>query len=441
MISWPWAPQLSERDDEESSEGGIDPLSTEPIAESIGVSLVPGVRERQQHPRFVTAMAVSTWVCESFGDEVFAEDGVTPPWLVFEWYMVEGLVRCRGNASKDLAGLPGRNKADLAIKQKVSLSARRYLKTPSVFGFHGIYRQLARNLGVEREGNLGDCGFELLSIWAKEQKLTGFLGTGDGPGRRTLERVRDALRSGLADGRVARSGGWAGWKFFGDHLAPYELGLREGRFLSRALLDDPRGLRTEILRFLVSQRGKQTWRAKYSEKQFHEALLKCAGPELAEYLRAILAYEEFSRLLQNAFDHCLFEMTRRNSKVSVRDLGRLDHVQIASKRLPPLFRVVAERLAPLEREGHVNFQLNFGSLGERQTSQQWVECLMDHHCRVQRAKPPDGKQPWVECYDDHTYRSRPLYLRKDPPDSDAGYVHQYRTRPLWSFAEDLRMLR
>jgi hypothetical protein len=60
MTTWAWAPQLSDRDDEESSEGGIDPLGTEPIAESLGVALSPGVRERQQHPRFVTAMAVST---------------------------------------------------------------------------------------------------------------------------------------------------------------------------------------------------------------------------------------------------------------------------------------------------------------------------------------------------------------------------------------------
>ncbi|MCX6922602.1 MAG: hypothetical protein NT154_05215 [Verrucomicrobia bacterium] len=441
MTTWAWAPQLSDRDDEESSEGGIDPLGTEPIAESLGVALSPGVRERQQHPRFVTAMAVSTWLCESFAEDEFAKDGVTPPWLVFEWYAVEGLVRSRGNTSKDLGGLPGRNKADLAIKQRVPLSARRYLKTPSVFGFHGVHRQLARNLGIERDGNLGDHGFDLLTSWTKEQGLNGFCSTAEGPGRRVVERMREALRAGLDEGRVARGGGWEGWDFFGNHLAPYEIGRREGRFLSQQLLADREGFRAEILQFLVSDQGKRVWRANHSERQFHGALLKRATPRLAELLRAIAAYEEFARLLQDAFDECLYEITRRNARVSMRDLSRLDYVQSASKRVPQIFRSVAVRVSPFEQEGKFNFKQDFGSLGERQSPQQWAKCLMDHHCRIQKEKPPEGKQPWVECYDDQTFRSRPLYLREDPPVPDSGYVHQFRTNPLWSFATDLRMIR
>ena len=440
MNAFAWAPQLSLRDDEESSEGGIDPLGTEPIAESLGVALSPGVRERQQHPRFVTAMAISTWLCESFSDVEVAKDGVTPPWLVFEWYLVEGLVRSRGNARKDLAGLPGRNKADLAIKQKVRLSARRYLKTPSVFGFHGVYRQLARNLGIERDGNLGDNGFDLLTIWSKEQDLTGFCGTAQGTGKRILEQLRDAVRAGLGEGCVARGGGWEGWEFFGHHLAPIEIGRREGRFLRQQLLADQAGFRAEILRFLVSRQGRRAWRANNSELQFHRALLKKATPRLAELLWAIGAYEEFARLLQDAFDECLFEVNRRNTRVSVRDLSRLAFVQHASTRIPQIFRSVAERLSPFEMEGRFNFRQDFGSLGERQSPLQWAQCLVDHHCRVQKNKPPEGKQPWVECYDDHTFHSRPLYPREDPPLPNGGYVHRYRTNPLWSFAADLRMI-
>lgn len=65
MIIYASGPLLTERDEVESAEGGIDPLGTEPIAETLGVMLSPGVRERQLHPRFLTAMAVSMWATHS----------------------------------------------------------------------------------------------------------------------------------------------------------------------------------------------------------------------------------------------------------------------------------------------------------------------------------------------------------------------------------------
>lgn len=142
--------------------------------------LSPGVRERQEHPRFLTAMVVSMSLCEVYPSDTTARDGVTPLWLVFEWYVVEGLVRMLGKNSEAIKGLPGRNKAATALKDDVPLSARRYLKTPSVFGFHGIYRQLARNLRLEQDGSLSERGFELLNIWTQEQGLAGFVGSKDG---------------------------------------------------------------------------------------------------------------------------------------------------------------------------------------------------------------------------------------------------------------------
>ena len=95
MTTYAVAPLLTERDDAESSEGGIDPLGLYTIADALGVRLVPGVRERQSHPRFLTAMAVSLAVCgdPSFEDETVAVDGVSEPWMVLEWYLVEGIAR------------------------------------------------------------------------------------------------------------------------------------------------------------------------------------------------------------------------------------------------------------------------------------------------------------------------------------------------------------
>ena len=53
------APVLSERDVAPGTEGGIDPLGLAAIADRLGTKLVPGVRERQQHPRFLTARSES----------------------------------------------------------------------------------------------------------------------------------------------------------------------------------------------------------------------------------------------------------------------------------------------------------------------------------------------------------------------------------------------
>ena len=55
MQSSALAPLLTEKDEIESGEGGIDPLGTEPFADRLAIKLVPGVRERQRHPRFLTA--------------------------------------------------------------------------------------------------------------------------------------------------------------------------------------------------------------------------------------------------------------------------------------------------------------------------------------------------------------------------------------------------
>ncbi len=47
-----------------------------------------------QRIRFLTAIAAGAKVCETFEPEDIAADGVTPPWLVYEWYVTAALVRC-----------------------------------------------------------------------------------------------------------------------------------------------------------------------------------------------------------------------------------------------------------------------------------------------------------------------------------------------------------
>lgn len=100
---------------------------------------------------------------------------------------------------------------------------------------------------------------------------------------------------------------------------------------------DGKGFRREVLDFLTSPSGQRVWgreveSKRLSERAFHEALRSRASTELRRLLMAIDAYERFARLIQNAFDDCLYEMTRRRGYVSASQLGRLDTVRRASRQ-------------------------------------------------------------------------------------------------------------
>ena len=115
-------PLLTEEDPAVSGEGTLDPLGLYAIADALAVRLVPGVWERQKHPRFLTATAVSLAVCGQIDEDTVAVDRASEPWQVFEWHLVEGLVRATDD-SDQLRGLPGRDKAARALRDRVPLSA------------------------------------------------------------------------------------------------------------------------------------------------------------------------------------------------------------------------------------------------------------------------------------------------------------------------------
>ena len=60
----------------------IDPLGLTPLGEQLSVELIPGIRERQTHPRYLTAIAVSHAVCDEFPPDALASDEVSEPWQV-----------------------------------------------------------------------------------------------------------------------------------------------------------------------------------------------------------------------------------------------------------------------------------------------------------------------------------------------------------------------
>src|SRR5690348_7333753 len=84
-------PFLTSYDPSATSEGTLDPLGLYQIADQLAVQLVPGVRERMQRIRFLTAMAVGALVTEGLEDDPELRDA--SPYLVWEWLVVEALMR------------------------------------------------------------------------------------------------------------------------------------------------------------------------------------------------------------------------------------------------------------------------------------------------------------------------------------------------------------
>ncbi|WP_157593868.1 hypothetical protein [Rubripirellula obstinata] len=437
-------PMLSEADPAESAEGSIDPLGIYPIADSLASRMVPGVRERQQHPRFLTVIAASLWLCSTFDEEHVAEDGVSEPWQVFEWYVVEGLARETKDKSL-LRGLPGRDKADKLRAEGIPMSARGYLKGPRTFGFHGIYRALAREIGVEQAGRLGDAGFSILSAWESDQELEGFLGSGGGPGRNHRERLREGIRDGLVAGATARKS-WG--KFFVDHFGIYAAGPQESEAIRAAIASSDTGkmvdgYRGEIFDALTSGAGQEVWAREResdwpSERRFHQWLMPRASEPLRDLLHAISCYEQFARYLQSAFDACLKYMVEQQVRVKAGEFTELDAVKEAATKTAGVYPSVVEALAPL---GLVDrFTRSFDPFADSATPALWADQLLAFHTKVQRDKPPAGKAPWFDRFDDGSYLIRPGYIRDYNPRPASEYVHAYRTHSLWSFASDLNLI-
>ncbi len=428
-------PTLSEYDPTETSEGSLDPLGLYAISDALAVRLVPGVRQRQTNPRFLTATSVSLAVCSEFDDERVAADGVSPPWQVFEWYMVEGLVRRPASDPAQNKGLPGQQKVARAIRDKIPLSAPRYLKNPRTFGFHGIYRVLAKMLDVEVADRLGGTGYDLLQTWADEQGLSGFYGSTTGSGRDCRKQLVQAVEDGLNKGHVCRSEGWSGWDFFRDHLVPYAAGPRERAVLTKALTGVESGYLREIWEYLISKEGKTIWGSSESERKIHAAMLANCSDGLRDLIGTILEYETFARLLQDAFDDCLRHLSKSIARTRASDLVELDSVRKAANRIPDLYAELQNRL---EVYGVAfQFQESFSGFAEPLSPLDWVVGLLKHHMVVQRRKPPDGKAPWFDQFDDGSFIIRPTYLRDEGGRHDEEYVHMYRCRPLMDFAGHL----
>ena len=426
-------PFLTSYDPPGTSEGTLDPLGLYQIADQLAVQLVPAVRERMQRVRFLTAMAVGAMVTEGLEDDPRHRDA--SPYLVWEWLVVEALIRETDEGSK-LWGVPGTQMARRALHQHGYLDARSYLKTSRIFGFHGVYKRLAAHLGLaDVHLGPGPNAEGLVDAWARDRKLGGLKGA-----RPLLSRWTAAIRSSLREKPPRTRPHWGGnaWKELAEAFSPDGARSREKRYLRDLLnaTDDRRLGALPAIWQLEAKFGSDD----FSEELLHDRLQQ-REPGYRPLLEAIRKYEAFARSLQDAWDVLKAEAARPDAQgfevpsvAKEKDFARsvkglhtrfaaakhaLGEVNITSASLPNLF---VERFAVFAEP------MNPGAC---------AVALCSHHEEVQKGKSADGKRPWFDRLGgDHIY-IRHAYREPRREIFPGRYLHPYRGGPIRRFCADL----
>lgn len=427
-------PFLSQFDPPEQAEGSLDPLGLYAIADALGVRLAPGVRERQTKPRYLTLALVGMAACG--GDLAAVGDRkLIPAWLVYEWLVVESLVReLRGSPS--LQGVPGRDKVLSTIAAGDVVCMRTYLKTPSVFGFHGIYRVLGVKAGLfDTLGHPLDHGYRVLAAWQADQGLKGFM-DGNGPGHDLRRAIERSVRSGLDAGHM-RDPGASVRGLIKSHLNPHEPGPRERDALWEALIhNDP--LRGEYARHLTSEAGQSSWLTSAgSEAAYHLWLAPQTSMPMQQLLKTIRCFERLARLLTDSFDEARFRMTQERAPVDASWLGQGDSMKRATAECLPAYREAVNELGEVDPGLRQRAERSFAWVGEVTSPTSFAVHLLEHHEKIQKAKPPNGKRAWIDTFGDGRVAIRPAYTMAEFSPQPETYVQAYRTKPIWSFAKDL----
>lgn len=428
MSTLSYLPFLTEADPDRLAEGSLDPLGLGSIADRLADSVAPHVTARMSRVRFLTAIVVGATLAEELGDEN-GRDGKTPPYLAYEWMVVEALARKR--PASETVAVPGIQKAQRMLNRSWSahLDAGSYLQVPKVFGFHGVYKRLARATGYVDEGLLCvSSGDEIVRTWEREQGLPGFADrAAHTAGGRLGRALATEVSNALANGRVATPSGSHIWLKLARALGPDDPGPRERRSLWDDLLSEREPVRRELILALEGLGGWTT------EAEALRAVVSTASEDLRARLSAIEAYERVARLLTRAF-HAMRAASAGQGTRPVRPAQLTENAFVvrASTELPDAMAGASELLDPLGQGPLLESML--GCFSERHRPADLVETVLTHHDRVQADK--GGKRPWLERTANGFYVRAPYRPRDDAPGDDR-YVHPYRVTALSSFIEDL----
>ena len=416
-----------------SSEGTLDPLGLYLIADQLAMKLVPGVRERMIRVRFLTPMAVGALVTE--GLQSNPRHPETPPFLVWEWLVVEAIIRSFiDDPEQNIWGLPGRIVVRRAITQYNYVDHRSYLKTPTVFGFHGVYKRLAVYLGiVDTQMRICEAtGLALIDVWSQSQGLGNF-----DHSHELCRLWRKAVETSIAKTPVRTNAPFKTdeWRQLAELFLPHGAHKKEKTCLRRMLLSN------ESSKFGAL---KDIWQLcgdlddnDVDERTFHQ-LLKENAPQHAVLLTAVRAYEYFCRLLTDAFDTlryaascsdatgCKFTAVEQDKQFT--DIAAQTHVA---------FKTAADCLANHSQDMEERFKSRFSRFADSLSSNAFAKELCEHHEWIQQSKSIDGKRAWFDRVGPGTIYMRPNYRISELPGVKEGFVHEYRTKPILRFYRDL----
>jgi hypothetical protein len=420
-----------------SGEGALDPLGLAAIGDQLAEWILPGLRARMSRPRFLTAIAVSAVVCEGL-EENYAADTITPAHLIFEWLLVEGFAR--EGRDGEVRRTPGILKAREAQRAGMKMSAKNYLKVPSVFGFHGVYKRLASNLRIVDDGySLGDNGYALVKIWQQEQRLEGFVdSTLPRQSGLNLKRLlRSAVEDGISHGHTARGGGWQGWRFFADHLVPARIGEQEAHFIRQLLLDPAGDRREEVFRLLDIPDNLHL-RDEASEANMMRHLLPQASPELAHRFRVIKAFEEACAGIEDAFDWLRYLSTCSRTRALTRaEFTSVAEVIQVSAELTQRLQSVERLLNDAPQQAQERFTELSNFFGHVRNADDLFDAVLRRHSFIQKNKPPEGKREWFEHAANGGVYVRSDYKLDQPPAPRDWWPRPYRLLTARNFCKDL----
>jgi len=426
-------PFLTAYDPPGTSEGSLDPLGLYQIADQLAVQLVPAVRERMLRVRFLTAMAVGAMVTEGLDDDPRRRDAA--PYLVWEWLVVESLVRAQKDDSASW-GVAGSQVARRAVDQHGYLDTRSYLKTPRIFGFNGVYKRLASHLGiVDVHLGAGPRARDLVAAWAADR----WPGQ-PGSATEAIRRWAEGARRSLKESPPRTKPGWNtdGWAELAASFAPSAAGARERRFLRDLLL-------RRVGRDLGAFAALWQLQGELSDDEFREEtlhdLLQAQEPGYGALLDAIRAYEAFARSMQDGFDILRSVAGAGDARgFTVTDVASDAEFRATVEDLHRRFERAHRALGEVKLTGVSPQGLlaeRFGAFAEPLAPGAVATALCAHHERIQQAKAAAGKRPWFDRLGPDRVHVRQQYRIPRPEVRPDSYVHDYRGRPIRRFWRDL----
>ncbi|MDA1016093.1 MAG: hypothetical protein O3A00_16760 [Planctomycetota bacterium] len=428
-------PFLTNYDPPGTSEGTLDPLGLYQIADQLATRLVPAVRERMQRVRFLTAMAVGSLVTE--GLEGDPEQPDESPFLVWEWLVVEAIIRSMGN-DPELRRVPGTLVTRRAIAEHGYLDGRSYLKTPRIFGFHGVYKRLAIHLGLVNVhlDPRPECE-RLADAWARDMGYAGLDNC-----RPLLNKWRRAVKQSLSKSPARTRTGWSmdDWSELADAVSPFDPSNQvrkrreEKQFLKKLLhAADDRSLHAlPTIWRLQKGFGEED----FAEEPLHNRLQK-ERPEYAPLLEAIRTYEQVCRGLEDAFDILRAEAALPDARgFEITSIGRDDDFAQSVHALDRRYEETRQRLGEVDLQMPNVFDARFSRFAQPMTSTECAMAICEHHETIQKAK--GDKRKWFDWLDGHRIYMRHQYRVARRPIKPDQYVHDYRGRPIRNFYFDLK---